>query len=106
LFRLRLLFILIGILAAGWFAFAIADPETASAEALLPIALMLWAALALAIGYTLAVLPPSVALRDGFRLRLKKRFYQFSYGLAVLAMLGLGGLTLFLSLRALNLVGT
>ena len=104
LYRLRGVFLLVGIAAGIWLGIAIANPATASARALLPITLMLWMALALAIGYTLPDLPPNIASGDDLRLRIKKRVSQAGYGLAVLAMLGLSGFTLFLSLRTVSLV--
>ena len=104
LYRLRGVFLLVGIAAGIWLVIAIANPATASARALLPITLMLWMALALAIGYTLPDLPPNIASGDDLRLRIKKRVSQAGYGLAVLAMLGLSGFTLFLSLRTVSLV--
>jgi hypothetical protein len=104
LYRLRSVFVLVGIGSGIWLAIAIANPAIESRRALLPITLMLWVALALAIGYTLPQLPPSIGPGDGLRLRIKKRFSQGGYWLAILAILGLSAFALLQSFRAFNLV--
>lgn len=104
LYRLRGVFLLVGFGAGIWLAIGIANPAVESSRALAPITLMLWMALALGIGYTLTHLPPSVATDDGFRMRIRKRFSQAGYWLAVLTVLGLSAFTLLLSLRAFGLL--
>ena len=104
LYRLRAVFLLVGIAAGVWLVIAILNPATASVSALLPISLMLWVALALGIGYTLPQLPAGIASGDGLRLRIKKRAIQFAYWLAILAILGIGIFALLISFRAFGLV--
>lgn len=103
LFRLRVVFVVIAIAAGIWFGWAIANPATQSAKALIPLTVMLWAGLALGIGYMLPSAPQAILPGDGFWLRTKKRCVLFGYALAVLAALVLGGFALVLSLRALSL---
>jgi len=103
LFRLRWFFLILGVGAVIWFGVVIANPTATSARGLVPLTLGLWAALALAVGYTLPRLPAAVAPGDGFRLRVKKRFAQAGYSLAIIAMLGLAVFTLLFSLRTLSL---
>ncbi|HUF72948.1 MAG TPA: hypothetical protein VMR74_08630 [Gammaproteobacteria bacterium] len=104
LYRLRGLLLIAGAAALVWLGLVILEPERASTSALLPLTLVLWAALALAMAYTLPQLPPAIAAGDGLALRLRKRLRQAAYGLAFVAMLLVAGFVLYLSWRALPLV--
>jgi hypothetical protein len=104
LFRLRLLLLIVGIAAGVWFVLAVVDTEAVSTAALLPLTLVLWVGLALAVAYTLPRLPPAVMPGDGLIRRLRTRLQQAAYGFAVIAMLALSGFVLMLSWRTLGLV--
>ena len=105
LFKLRRIFLVVGVVATIWFGIAITNPDTKSTDGLLPLTLGLWVALALAIGYTLPRLPQAVVSGDGFGLRVRKRLTQAAYVLAMIAMLGLAGFACSFSLRTVSLMG-
>ena len=105
LFRLRRALFVVGLVAVAWFAIAFASPEATSADALLPLSLGLWVALALGVGHTLTQAPPAVAPDDGFGLRLRKRLGQAGYVVVVVAVVALGALAVFLTFRAIDLAG-
>lgn len=104
LYRVRMLLLVAGVAAVVWFVLAVVDTEAVSTAALLPLTLVLWVGLALAMAYTLPRLPPTVLPGDGLILRLRKRFNQAAYGLALIAMLALSGFVLLLSWRTLGVI--
>jgi len=103
LHRLRVPISVIGLAAAGWFVWVLIDTTVTSARALVPLAIFLWAALALAVGFTLTQPPQPIEPGDRFFLRLKKRLIRVGYFLSLAAMLALVVMTLFLSYRAWQL---
>jgi hypothetical protein len=103
LLRLRYVLFIIGFAAVAWFIFLLANPEASSAEALLPLSLGLWVALALGIGYTLTRAPPGVAPGDGLGRRIRIRLLQGGYGIVVLGVVVLGAMAVLLTLRAFDL---
>lgn len=103
LYRVRLFLLAVGLIAAAWFVLSIIDSSAASVEALLPLSLGLWAALALGIGHTLTLRPPAIEPGDSFGRRLRKRLILVAYVAAVVAILGLGAIAVLFSVRALDL---
>jgi hypothetical protein len=104
LYRLRGLIFVAGVAAGVWLAIVILSPDAASETALVPISLLLWAAVGLGVAYTLPEPPPRVLSGDPWPLRARKRVSQAGYLLAVISMLALGTIALFWSLRAVKLI--
>jgi hypothetical protein len=104
LHRLRYVFAVMGLVAGIWFAVEIAISPENTARSLLALTLLLWSALALAMGSTLAQPPVPVVASDRWRTRTKKRLLHAGYRIVVLVVLGLGGFTLWLTYRAVMFV--
>ena len=77
--------------------------SVSSAEALIPLTIVVWAALGLGVGHPLTRLPPAVEFGVGLWRRIVTRVAQLGYWLAIAVMLVLGGLALFLTYRAIGL---
>jgi hypothetical protein len=101
--RFRGVFIVTAVLAGLWFGWRVIDTDSASARALVPLAVLLWSVLALGIGYLLPRQPPAIRQRDRMWVRVKKRLVAGAYVVAVFAALLLGLFALMMSVRALNL---
>lgn len=103
LHRFRFAISVVGLAAAVWFVWILIDTSVTSARALVPLAILLWAVLALGVGFTLTRPPQPIEAGDRFSLRLKKRLIGMAWFLAVVVMLLLVAMTLFLSYRAWQL---
>jgi len=104
LHRLRYFFAGIALAAGIWFGYQIVTPVVDSSLSLLALTALLWSALALAMGATLALEPARVEPSDGFLARVRKRLLLAGYGLAALVLFCLALFTLWLSVRAVGMV--
>ena len=100
--RIRPIFFGAGIVAIAWLVFEVGWGTRGSARALLALSAVLGIGIALAAGFTLAVLPRGVRPGDGLGVRIRQRFARFAYVAALLLCLGLLGLATSLAFRAIG----
>jgi hypothetical protein len=103
LHRFRLALLGFAAVAGVWFGVELLRPQADSPRSLLALTLLLWSVLGLGTGLTLPRLPSPVAAEDRLAIRLRKRLTLAGYAVVALGMLVLGGFTLVLTLRALEL---
>jgi ACR3 family arsenite efflux pump ArsB len=102
LYRLRFVSVLVALAAGSWFVLGVLNSGS-STQSLLALSLLLWAGLALGIGFSLVRLPPRPEAADRWATRLRKRVLEALYWFATIAFLILIGFSGLLSLRALRL---
>lgn len=102
LYRCRVLSMLVALGAGCWFVLGLLNGGS-STRSLLALSVLLWAGVALGIGFSLLRLPPRPDAADRWTMRLRKRVLQVLYWLAAIAFLILILFSLQLSLRALRL---
>ena len=104
LYRLRALLLLLGLIGALWFG-GVTLGSAPSSRAMIPLTLILWSALGLGVGHTLARLPERVGPDDGLRRRIRQRVLLAVYLLATAVSVVLAGLAVFMTFRTVGMTG-
>ncbi|MGW8368707.1 MAG: hypothetical protein ACWGPN_08500 [Gammaproteobacteria bacterium] len=89
--------------AAAWFAFELFSGRPAELGALPSLTAFLWAILLLGISYSFPAGPPVILPDDGVRQRIQKRIRQALFFVFGFVTLGIAGMVLFLTARAIGL---
>jgi len=104
LYRLRSLLLVLGLVGAVWFG-GVTLGSAPSARAMIPLTLILWSALGLGVGHTLARLPEPARPDDGMRRRIRQRVLLAVYMLATAVSVALAGLAVVMTFRTVGLTG-
>jgi hypothetical protein len=89
--------------AAIWFGYELFGGRPSELGALPALTAFLWAVLLLGISYSFPAGPPTIGPADGYWQRLRKRMSRALFWILGLVTLGIAGLVVVLTIRAVGL---